>query len=248
MNYLQKSLQTLGLGDKESAIYLALLELGEGSVIHIAKRANLKRTTVYNLLPDMIQSGLVATGIKRKRRYYFIEDVRQLSRNLEQKKSFADKIIPELAKRHNVLEQKPLVTFYEGVGGMKELYQDTLNSFGTSGGEILSYTGLSDFYQLMPYEYYQWYVTERVRRKIKLRVIAYDSKATKDWQTQAQKDLREVKTISSKGFIFNADTEIYANKVALISYRENFMGVIIESKEINDMQRSAFEVMWKSLP
>ena len=41
--------------------------------------------------------------------------------------------------------------------------------------------------------------------------------------------------------------EIYANKVALISYRENFLGVIVESKEINQMQRAAFELMWDSL-
>ena len=46
---------------------------------------------------------------------------------------------------------------------------------------------------------------------------------------------------------FNADMEIYANKVALISYRENFLGVIVESKEINQMQRAAFELMWNSL-
>lgn len=247
MNHLQKSLQELGLKAKESTIYLALLELGEGSVIAIANRANLKRTTVYNLLPGMIQAGLVSTIIKRKHRHYFVEDIRQLSRNLEQKKSFADKLIPELTKRHNVFEQKPLVTFYEGIGGMRELYQDTLDSFGLSGGEILSYTGLSDFYQLMPYEYYRWYVAERVRKKIKLRAIAYESKVAHDWQAQAQKDLREVKIISSKSFMFNADTEIYANKVALISYRENFMSVIIESKEISDMQRSAFEVMWNAL-
>jgi len=48
-------------------------------------------------------------------------------------------------------------------------------------------------------------------------------------------------------FRFDADTEIYANKVALISYRENFLGVIIESKEISQMQRSAFELMWSLL-
>ena len=39
----------------------------------------------------------------------------------------------------------------------------------------------------------------------------------------------------------------YEDKVALISYRENFLGVIIESKEINQMQRAAFELMWSAL-
>ena len=196
----------------------------------------------------MGREGWVGSGIKKRKKIYFVEDVNHLTRRVEQKSHLTNMLLPELSKRHNMLGGKPRVTFYEGVGGMKQLYQNTLDSFGPTGGEILSYTGLEDFYLLMPLEYYRWYVAERVKRKIKLRAIAYDTRAARDWQAQSQKDLREVKITSSANFKFNADTEIYTNKVALISYRENFMGVIIESKEISDMQRSAFEIMWSALP
>ncbi|MFA4872535.1 MAG: helix-turn-helix domain-containing protein [Patescibacteria group bacterium] len=246
MTSLKKSLQDIGFSDKKALMYVALLELGKGSVIDIAKKSSLKRTTVYNLLPEMIREGFIKTGIQGKKRFYFIEDVRQLGRNVDEQKRAIENLLPELRAVHNVLPQKPRITYYEGMGGMKELYQDTLDCT-LDGGTILSYTGLTNFYQLMPYEYYRWYVGERVRKKIRLRAIAYDSQAARDWETSSLKDLREIKIITSKNFIFNADTEIYANKVALVSYRENFMGVIIESKEINEMQRSAFELMWNAL-
>ncbi len=246
MNSLQKSLENIGFSGKKARIYLALLELGRASVIEIAKKAELKRTTVYNLLPEMIHDGLIKTGVKKKRKFYFVEDVRRLVRRAEEQQQKIRCLLPELKAIHNVLPQKPRITYYEGVGGMKELYQDTLDST-PSGGTILSYTGLTDFYRLMPYEYYRWYVEERVKRKIRLRAIAYDSQTARDWQKKSKEDLREVKIITSKNFMFNADTEIYANKVALISYRENFLGVVIESKEINEMQKSAFEVMWDSM-
>lgn len=243
---LANKLQAAGISGKKADIYLALLQLGRGSVIDLAKYSGIKRTTVYNILPDMVREGLVKTGIKRKRHFYFIEDVRQLARRKEDEQKAIVNLLPELRAIHNIFPQKPRITYFEGMGGMKALYQETLDAT-PEGGIILSYTGLTDFYQLMPYEYYRWYVAERVMKKIRLQVIIPDSVAARDWRDKGREDMREVKLISEKKFAFNADMEIFSNKVALISYRENFMGVIIESKEISDMQRSAFEMLWNRI-
>jgi sugar-specific transcriptional regulator TrmB len=43
-------LTQLGLSDKESALYLALLELGQADVADTAKKAGVKRSTAYVLL------------------------------------------------------------------------------------------------------------------------------------------------------------------------------------------------------
>ncbi len=247
MNNLEKPLEKLGFSDKEAKIYLALLELGQGSVIDIAAKAGLKRTTVYNLLPEIVRKGLIKTGAKKKRRFFFIEDLQNLKDETEERLEVINSILPELRAIHNIIPYKPRITFYEGVGGMKELYQDTLDSL-VAGESLLSYTGLSEFYEYMPKEYENSYVAERVRRKIRIKIIVPASPAAANWKKTGIEALREVKIINNPEFRFNADTEIYANKVALISYRENFMGVVIESKEINDMQRMAFELMWNSLP
>lgn len=245
MNDLKKSLERIGFTAKKAGIYLALLELGDATVIEIAKKAGLKRTTVYNILPELVRDGLVTSGSHQKKTVFFVEDVRNIKRELEEHGRAVTQLLPELRAIHNIIPYKPRITYYEGTGGMKELYQDTLDSL-KSGDTILSYTGLSNFYQLMPQEYARWYIGERVRRKIIIRVIAPESDTSREWMQKAREELREIKMIKS-AFRFNADTEIYAHKVALISYRENFLGVIIESKEIAEMQRSAFEVMWNSL-
>jgi len=246
MNSLEKPLEDLGFTDKEAKVYLAMLELGQGSVIDIAGKAGLKRTTVYNLLPEMLQKGLIKVGARKRRRFFFIENLQNLKTETEERLETINSVLPELRAIHNIIPYKPKIIFYEGVGGMKELYQDTLDSL--SGGDtILSYTGLEDFFQFMPREYMDWYVAERVRRKIRIRIIVPDSEATKEILPVAEKTLREIKVVKDPKFRYSADTEIYSNKVALISYRENFMGVIVESKEINQMQRMAFELMWNSL-
>jgi len=129
---------------------------------------------------------------------------------------------------------------------MKDFYQDTLANVLT-GGTILSFTGLADLYKFVPRDFAEKYFKERVKKKIRIKVIAPLSKIAQEWQQNSLKDLREMKIINNPEFKFNADMEVYGNKVALISYKEDFLGVIIESQEINQMMRAAFEIMWQSL-
>lgn len=246
MNTLENTLQSVGFSRKKSKIYLALLELGEASVIEIAKKAGLKRTTVYNILPELIFEGLVKKSIRNKKRFFFIEDPSLIKTSLEEKMGAIEKSLPELRAMQNIIPYKPRITFYEGLGGAKDLYRDALDSL-LPGDTLLSYTGLSDFYIQMPKDFSEWYIKERIKRKIRIRVITLKSKIADEWEKNAAKELREIKIVNNPDFKFDGDTEIYGNKIALISYKENFMGVIIESKEISQMQRTAFQLMWNSL-
>jgi len=243
MDTLRKSLEKLGLQGKKADIYLAILELGEASVIEISKKANIKRTTVYNILPELLVEGLVQRTIKSGKRIFFIDDVNQLKSEAEEKVKIIEKIFPDLRAIQNVIPYKPRITFHESVGGMKDLYEDTLESL-RSGDTILSYTGLADFDRYMPRDYAESYIARRIAEKIRIKIIAPDSRVAREWKDNAQKELREIKIIRRSDFKFNADMEIYANKVALISYREDFMGVIIESREISEMMKASFEIMW----
>src|SRR3989344_4425511 len=103
MKDAQSSLEYIGLKPKEAKIYLALLELGEASVVQIAKSAGIKRTTVYNILPDFINRGLAASTFKKKRKVYFIEDPRSLKNDVKEKESVIDKVMPELLAIQNVI-------------------------------------------------------------------------------------------------------------------------------------------------
>lgn len=246
MNNLETLLENLGFSKKKAKIYLAILELGEASVIEIAQKANLKRTTVYNILPELISDGLVKKSVKNKKRFFFIEDPVSLKTSLEEKMNAVEKSLPELKSLQTIIPYKPKITFYEGLGGAKDLYRDTLDSL-SPGDTILSFTGLTDFYELIPKDFSEWYIKERVKRKIRIKIITPKSKAADEWQKNAARELREIKIVNNSDFKFNGDTEIYRNKIALISYKENFIGVIIESKEISQMQKMAFDIMWDYL-
>ena len=62
----------------------------------------------------------------------------------------------------------------------------------------------------------------------------------------ASQELREVK-IFPNGDEMKApsvDFKIYGNKIAIISYRENFLGIVIESRDISQMCKIIFNSLW----
>jgi len=247
MNNLEKNLiDNLGFSSKKAKIYITLLELGEATASSIAKKSLLKRTTVYNILPELMQAGLITTTKRQKKKYFFIEDPRRLKEEVEEKMENISKIIPNLQTIQNIFPYKPKITFYEGLGGVKEIYDDITKS--TKPGEkILSIVGPNNLYKFLPEEIVRKYVTDRIKKKVINQMICSNTQIAREWQRTAQKELREIKIIQNDKIIFQADMKIYGNKVSFISYKENYMGVIIESSEISQLQKQAFEIMWQAL-
>ena len=95
-------LKQLGLSEKKARIYLALLELGGGSVIDIAKKTKIKRTTVYNILPELMDEGLIIKTKRHSQTFYLAEDPENLKDSLQSKLELVDQAIPQLTNIYNV--------------------------------------------------------------------------------------------------------------------------------------------------
>ena len=64
---LPTTLHTLGFSTKEATVYVALLELGTGTVTQIARKAGINRTTGYDILDSLAAKGIVnVTGKEPK--------------------------------------------------------------------------------------------------------------------------------------------------------------------------------------
>lgn len=245
-NSIKKALRDFGLTNEETEIYLAGLELGASSVQNLAKKAGIKRPTAYNILAELAEKGLFYQILEGKKKLFSAEDPDKLKISLKQKEAELTKILPELKSIYNFPAAKPKVRFYEGVAGAIAVYEETLN-LTTEGGEILSYAGIKNVFELFPKDYAEEYFKKRAAKNITARVIAMDSEESREWQKNAEKEMREIILVPENQQLFSGDTEIYGDKVALISYKENFMAIVIESKEIANMQRFIFNLAWEGL-
>src|SRR3989338_7780452 len=70
---LPAALRTLGFSEKEATVYVALLELGHGTVTEIARKAGINRTTGYDILDSLANKGVVNVSGKEPKQEYAAE-------------------------------------------------------------------------------------------------------------------------------------------------------------------------------
>lgn len=96
-------------------------------------------------------------------------------------------------------------------------------------------------------EFAEDYLKRRVKNNIPVRGIAPATEMLeKKFIRKNIAHLRTAKSINSRQYNFPIEVNIYANKAAFMSFRDE-LGLIVESDEINRMMRMIFEYMWKSL-
>lgn len=241
----KNQLINLGLGDKEASVYLAILELGPSTTAEISRRAGINRTTGYDILESLINDGLVSLIGETKIQKFVAENPDKLIIFLENKIKQGENrlkqaynLIPELFSVYNT-EEKPRVKYYEGLEKMKEAFEDTL----TSKEEILAYATGDDAIKSAGNEYVGEYINKRVVKNIKIKVICPNNIESLNMVNKNKDQLRESMIIPENKFNFSIETDIYDNKVLIVSWKEKF-AVIIESKEIADAQKKVFELAW----
>ena len=70
---IEKQLKIIGLSDNEIVMYVALLELGKGTVSQISRKAFLNRTTGYDVLDRLVSKNLISISGKEPKQEYVAE-------------------------------------------------------------------------------------------------------------------------------------------------------------------------------
>lgn len=241
-----KDLRSVGISETEAKVYLAVLELGETTIARIAQKSGVKRTTTYLALEALKDLALVSRIKKGKKTFIYAEDPRGLEKKMEERKQTISKIIPELLSISNLIDKKPIVRYFEGTEGLKEVFKDVLKY---PDQEVLAWLPRKINYKNIQANFFdEFYVPERKKNNIWYKALIPNSADMKRRIDEAQKDLIKVKTIPEASFPVDVETLVYGNnKVCLISYEEE-IAVVIESKKIFDMMKSTFFLIWNSLP
>jgi sugar-specific transcriptional regulator TrmB len=241
---LKDILEQIGLTSHEASVYLAALELGSGTTIQIAKKANIKRTTCYDILLDLKIKGLIFESTKEKRRLFIAEDPEKLKKDLERKEAVFLEALPQFRSLYNISGVKPKIRFYEGVEGIKEVYMDTLKY---SGGFYAF--GSEDIVKIVEQEWMNAFIKKRVKKGVSVRAILPKTNYVREiLRENDQKELRSTKLIDKNKYPFSIEIDIYGHsKISLISAKEN-LAVIIESSEIYNTLKLIFEALWDHLP
>ncbi|MBU2441327.1 MAG: hypothetical protein KKA43_03270, partial [Nanoarchaeota archaeon] len=119
-----EKLQRLGLSEKESHIYLALVKLGETTANNLAKQTSSNRTVTYNVLQQLVEKGLVSYVKKQGKRFYLISKPEALKVSIKEKAELADELVSEINKIRPLSSSFKNVEIYEGLEGMKVVFDE----------------------------------------------------------------------------------------------------------------------------
>lgn len=250
---MDEQLQNLGLEDTEAKVYLALLELGPSSVSEITKKAKITRTLGYHVLEKLGWYGLVnRTSSQGKKIQYSAEHPRSVLQFVKNKKNSwekrikeAEEILPDLVSLYKVAE-KPVIRYQQGVEGIKAIHEEGLES----QTEILAILDVDSWNIPELWQWAKWYNKERNQKKIKERILILDTPKGREWIKSYKGSTvytlyRWVKPEDIEHFsAFGGSLNIYDHKVMIALVKNQYMGVIIESRTLVNILKGMFEFIW----
>lgn len=241
-------LKSLGLNEKETKVYIACLELGSGSVQKISEKSGVKRTSIYNFLDELKTRGLISEMKQDGHTIIVAQDptiLRQRAFDREaEAKDYAKKIeqaLPALMGIFNLPGHKPKMYYFQGVDGLKSVYEDTISE----GVNIFAFSDYERMTQAVGANYLMDYSYRRATRNITISSIATVGPWTERTLSQIKNQRMEIRLLKTA----QIDTEIniYANKVAFISFRRPYSAVLIDDRAISQTLKSIWKTVWDGL-
>jgi len=249
---LDRVLEKIGLSPKEIKVYLVSLRLGSQPASVIAKHAEISRPTIYDVFEGLIKKGLASKTTKGVVTYFQIldpdnllnyldRDKNEYARKIEKQKKEIEKVLPALKSLENPLSTKPKVQFFEGEKGMREAYEDTLKSTET----IRAYANVEEMHKGLP-NFFPEYYKRRTDEGINIRCISPDNELSIERQSHDKEEARVMKLIPKEMYDFSPELNIYDDKVLIASWQEK-MAILIQSREIADLHKKMYDLLWEKL-
>jgi sugar-specific transcriptional regulator TrmB len=246
---LAAKIQSLGLADKESRVYVASLFLGPSSVQKIAGQADINRATTYTILDQLAELGLVSQSHEGKKTVYVAEPPEALERlfdrqrdEIEARRKELIDLLPELKQSQRATDgvDAPIVRFYKGREGMNVINAD-MRRKAKPGEQVYAMSNYDEVEKVIP-GIFKVNPSNRVKKKLSSKVIySYRKEVPTD-----RKLLRETIKINQP---VKADIGLFENVASLCTYAgKDSIGVIIESPEIVGALRQLFEMAWENPP
>ncbi|EKD24225.1 MAG: Transcriptional regulator, TrmB [uncultured bacterium] len=239
---LSEQLQSIGLSDKEAAVYLQSLSLGSFAVSDIAKKTGLKRPTCYLILEELAKRGLVAIVPQKDKLTYTAESPNILFARAEEHMQTVKQMLPDLFTIQKSTGAQPTIKFYSGKTGIHSIYDDILSS----GVKEYFYIGSSaDLAKTAGEDFMAQWVRKRIDLGIHATGIRTEHSEIND--TLYAKDAHHLRDIrfAPLGFELPHTIALYGTKVAVISAQQDSFGFIVDNADFRNTLQFLFKALWQ---
>jgi len=239
---IRSDLKSLGLGEKETIVYVALLGLGETGSSKIIKKTSLHGQFVYTALESLEQKSLVQHIMKRGRKKFSAKNPKMLVQLIDRQKRMAE----EVAEKLNEMILIPARNEFEVFQG-KESYVaheiDLLN-LAPENCEFLIVGGMGDKFSDNMGDEIKSYEKLRIAKNIAVRYLgSADQKEYLEKNKRARQffDYRVLPGL----FTGMVNTNIWPEAIGFNIFGEPVTNFTISSSVISGSYKQFFETLWK---
>jgi sugar-specific transcriptional regulator TrmB len=234
MYSLIKLLQQIGLTEKESKAYLITLKIGTNPVSTIAKHSQLNRCTMYSVLENLVQKGLIIKFEKNNIRYFTAVEPHHLLKYIEDKKralghykKAIDQKIPELEALKNPFQLIPNAKSFIGQEGLNKILNEIINE---SKLWVVAEVSKKTHY------FFQSIIPVYLNKYASFNLIINNKNSYDKYHITSPNEIDSLPPIKPAQCIGQ-------NKVFILSTEENY-GVEIENSDIVNHFEKQFEHAW----
>jgi sugar-specific transcriptional regulator TrmB len=243
MNEPAYALRDLGLSDKESSVYMALVSLEQATAYQIANKSGIKRPTVYVTLEELRKKGLVLKVPHPKKQVFIAKDPEDYIKEIEQKIYSAKQALPQIIAMIGG-SHKPKVTFYEGIEGVSHALSFRLEKM--KGKELIGFFATSKNPTKEYTEAFATFQKNLQKNNISIRGIAPESITLTDVRKEDEEHNRTIKSVSSETYSSNISIDVGDTFVRIIDIEE-LQATIIENPNVAKTMRQIFEMVWGNI-
>jgi predicted transcriptional regulator len=206
----------------------------EAKASQIANRIRKSRTIVYKDLEELEKLGLVEKKEKSNQVALFSAGhpsllkklLDQKEAQLKKDKELLNSYLPEILSSFNLARNLPGIRFFEGVGGLEKIYEEILDE---NKAFYLIRTAYEPTYNDKIAPIVEGFIEKRIKKNIQVTAIipsdVNDPKKDARW-------LMKRFNVAKKAYTAPVEIDIFGDKTAILSFGDELVGMIIESKQI----------------
>lgn len=241
---LVEVLHNIGLTENESKVYFASLSLGPSTVLAIARRAEVKRTTVYSVIESLKMKGLMAEELMGLKTIFVASSPDKLDTVLAEQKEILSKNLPDLMTLFSLQESEATLRYYEGLEAVKEVYEGLLRDVKLRDFYCVV-ADMARWFELDP-AYFAKFVERRAKLNIDIRLLFTNSPKARE-SKQFERNWNQKVKILPEGTQLTTSLIVTPQKVVIHQYNP-ISAIVIQTKGAILLQKEMFEIMWRAIP
>jgi len=233
---IEDTLQEFGLKRRESACYLALLELGSSRVGDIVKKTGIPSSKIYEVLDHLIKRGFVTYVTKNNVRQFQASDPKNFLNLIDERRRDMEEILPQLLLKQK-FAAKQSVEIFEGQKALFTLFLALIQDAKPHESYLvfsIDEENKSDQADL----FFKNLAVRRKEKGLDVRLLKHVRHHSKERHSKLK--------LRYTDFNLPQGMTIFRDHIILLSWVESPVAIKIESAVFSGQLREFFLDLWKS--